>query len=503
MSNKMPKTLPKRMPIMINQHRVFGTRGDSRLWLPGLVFMTISAALWIALPIAVLRAESAIPLLSGFDEARIAGIFEGGKTQPNVAELAKLIFRVNKIDSASIEALAEDPSTATAPLQLAHVVMLKGNVRAVERMSVPESLAELLEFKQFYRVEIDAIAGAEPGDVASNASIYLMQIQVGLAPGDMISAASVVIGLDGGDDASKPSTAFAAARLRWTPSKSTSVGMKLLADEGVDISGVSSLASRNRQSLQSADGDAFYSMMAAASSVASKNVPQAESIRPVMLLQEPEEWIGDWIRLEVDTIRITMIAVTEPARQRQLGGDAYYQIDAIGDLGNVVIELQRPEGAPVRFENRFPVSIVMAKLPEFLVRKMQDDAGESLGVQMVSMRVAVDGFFFRLWSYENDRMSQDGQGEQIGPLVVASRMTSLEIPGSDPIGVSKIGYIAAGAVIIGLALAWLWTQTNRMSDTAAHASRSQRPAEDVTWLKDDIPNEDPGDRPSEEPKNEP
>ena len=482
---------------MISQCSVFASRGCSRLWWPGLVFIFIFAVSWIALPNSVLRAESAIPLLSGFDEARFGGIFEGGKNQPNVAELAKLIFRVNKIDSALIEALAEDPSTAIAPLQLAHVVMLKGKVSAVERMSVPESLAELLEFNQFYRVEIDAVAGAEADAVESNTSLYVMQIPVGLASGDIISAASVVIGLHIGDDPPKASTAFAvaAARLRWTPGTSASVGMKLLADEGVDISGVSSLASRNRQSLQSADNDSFYSMMAAAASVASKNVPQAQNILPAMLLQEPEKWIGDWIRLEVDTIRITTIAVTEPIRHRQLGADAYYQIDAIGDLGNVVVELQRPEGAPVRFENRFPVSIVTAKLPEFLARKMQNDTGESLGVQMVSARVEVDGFFFRLWSYENDRMSQDGQGEQIGPLVVASQIASLEIPGSDPIGVSKIGYIAAGAVIIGLALAWLWTQGNRLSDTAAHASRSQHSAEDLTWLKDDRPGESPNIEP--------
>ncbi len=484
--------------MMTEQNRDFTSHEGSRLVLPVWVCMAISAFTWIALPAEALRAESAIPLLSGFDEARINGIFAGDQAQPNVTELAKLIFRIDKIDTASIEALAEAPSPASDASQLGHVILLRGTVRTVQQVRVPESLAELLEFKQFYRVEMDAVAGSEPDAVESSRSIYVKQIPDGLAAGDTVSVASVVIGLDVENDKSGGLVGVA-ARLRWTPGKAASVGKQLLAEEGVDIGEVLSLARRNRQSLQSADSDAFYSMMAAASSMASKNLPQPESIRPAMLLQDPDKWIGDWIRLEVDTVRVTRVVVTEPIRQRQLGGDAYYQIDAIGDLGNVVIELQRPEGASVRFENRFPVSIVMVKLPDFLASKMQGSGGESIGVQMVSMRVKIDGFFFRLWSYENDRMSQAGQGEQIGPLVVASRMASLEIPGSDPIGVSKIGYIAAGAVIIGLALAWLWTQNNRLSDAAVHASRSERAAEDMTWLK----SETSGDASGEDAKTEP
>ena len=42
--------------------------------------------------------------------------------------------------------------------------------------------------------------------------------------------------------------------------------------------------------------------------------------------------------MEVDGVQITKIAVSSAKRQAQLGSDHYYQIDAIGDLGEVVVK---------------------------------------------------------------------------------------------------------------------------------------------------------------------
>ena len=106
--------------------------------------------------------------------------------------------------------------------------------------------------------------------------------------------------------------------------------------------------------------------------------------------------------MDLETVQVTRISVTEPHRQTQLGSDHYYQIDAVGDLGNVVIKIERPagdEGPAATFENRYPVSVVVRELPDFLSQRIRVQEGGDAIVSQIKVLVGVDAFFYRLWSY--------------------------------------------------------------------------------------------------------
>ncbi len=444
------------------------------------VLLTGIALVGLAMhPLQLARADSAIPLLSGFDEARMANIVPGEIGSANIGELAKLLYRLDQLDDTSLEDLVSVITDAASTTTLGDVITVRGQVQEIRRIAVSDDLAEVLQRPQFYRVDI---AVGEAGPVALM-SLYVGSIPASITGGDQVTATGVIVAAS--DSGVR---GMAAAKLRWTPAKFASVGMRLLAAEGIDIAAVMSLAKLNRQPLQAADNDTFYDMIAAAARVASSPSPPpiAEVIEPGTLLQTPDGWCGQWIRLNLESVRITRVAVTQPPRRRQLGGDEYFQIDAIGELGNVVIDLQRPQGGPVRFENRFPVSVVIRKLPPFLSTAMLDADGRPNGVALVSKRLAVDGFFYRLWSYENDRMNRGGAGSQIGPLVIASVLIDLEIPGRDPIGVSRIGYVAAAAVVLAVVLLWFWIRRNRRADTEARQSRQKLAEDDLAWLGDHV-----------------
>ena len=89
------------------------------------------------------------------------------------------------------------------------------------------------------------------------------------------------------------------------------------------------------------------------------------------------------------------------------------------------------------------------------------------------MKFEIDGFFFRLWGYESDFMSQQGSGQQFGPLVMATRFRNLEPQSEDPIGVGVIGTGAAVVVLTAMAMIWWWQRRAWAADDAARRRRQE------------------------------
>jgi hypothetical protein len=202
------------------------------------------------------------------------------------------------------------------------------------------------------------------------------------------------------------------------------------------------------------------------------------------LLKRSGDWVGRRLRLRCQTVRITRVTVTNPAVREWIASDHYWQIDALGELGNVVIRIEPEDGVsePATFENRFPVSVVTLKLPDFIETAI-DPSGQAFArndVLMLSRQLIVDGFFYRLWSYESDLMRRHGGGDQFGPLVMASRVFDNEPPAGDAVGVGIIGQTAAVATILMMAAAALWIYLTGRQDATARARRSQSIA-DGNW----------------------
>ena len=105
-------------------------------------------------------------------------------------------------------------------------------------------------------------------------------------------------------------------------------GWRMLTEAGVDAALITDIQTRDRQPLLPADGDAFYAMLAATKDLdSSAPLPQPTTVDAVSLLKNADAKVGQWIRVELETVQITRITVTDPQRQAQLGQDHYFQID--------------------------------------------------------------------------------------------------------------------------------------------------------------------------------
>jgi hypothetical protein len=419
-----------------------------------------------------LPAESALDLLSGFDQSRIEAAYPPSDAE-KTGELAKLLYRLRKADVVTLNERAA--STAAESAVIGDAVAISGRVQSLRTIAVPAKLVEFLEFESFQEVTIEST-----DERAGRLRVVTSTLSAEVQPDDRVSGIGVVIAVSEEPDVSVVAT----GRLQWFPQTTKSTGWRLLSAAGVDVSALADVSTRNREPLMTEDADAFYPMLAAAKSIGQSEVERPRSAKPLDLLREPEKYSGDWLTMRVNTVRVTRVSVTEPLRQQQLGSDHYFQIDAMGDLGDVVVQIQRKPGEagdPIRFENTYPVSLVVASLPEFLAQQIRQQEGGDAAVSMIAVPIRVSGFFFRLWSYESDFMDRLGGGDQFGPLLVVANIVDRQSEQAEAVGVEVIGYLAAAAVISGIVLIAIWARYTSRSDEQERKKRRDREAEELQF----------------------
>jgi len=406
------------------------------------------------------RAQSVVDRLSGFDLARIESVAQW-IDRPNEealgSEAAKLIYQVNRLMRAGGVTGEVDNSD-----EMGALYRLNGQAKKIETWSLPESLAEVLEFEVVYRVEVIEEDTQKTWVVLTSVVPNAWLSSEPDAGGRSTSTVGVVVRpmLDGAP------AVLAASSLSWLADSQSGVSndWALLGEKGFDVSLLEGVRSRDRQALQPEDATAFYSLLNIAASLGESGTPGdlrlkdgnavvPEATPAADLLKESKNLVSRFLRLDLQTVRVTRIAVTEEITKQLLGSDHYWQLDAIGDLGNVVIRIESEGNEPAVFENRYPISVAIRELPDFLRKAMAESTGggsEMIDVAMVSTKVAIDGFYYRMWSYESDFMDQRGGGNQFGPLVIGSRIFDTEPPRGDVVGVSRIGWYVAAMVILGI-----------------------------------------------------
>jgi len=412
---------------------------------------------------AIVSAQSALDRLSGFDQSRLQNVFPPGDADA-VGELAKLIYRLQLIEESSLQELASQG----AAKDLGDAVSFDTTISRIQMLKVPESLVEFLELDRLY------VIGVNPQEASSGGSVRLLiagSLPQDASPGDRVTGAGVVVETDGEGGVN----VIAVSRPSWFPVSIEDRGRRLLSKAGIDVSQLSEAASRSRKPLTAEDSTLFYSMLAAADAVDTNDLPGSEAaIQPIRLLNDPMVKPGRLVRLPVETVQITRVSVSEPDRRRQLDSDHYYQIDAMADLGDVIVKIERPagqSGPAAVFENRFPVSIVSRRLPDFLQQQIAAQHGDrAIQVQLRSM-IQFEGFFYRLWSYESEFMNRFGGGDQIAPLLVAADLENRNLTSRDPVGVRWIGWIAAVVVICGIVAIGLGSRYVAVRDRAARRKR--------------------------------
>lgn len=413
---------------------------------------------------AASRDASLLDLLSGFDVERLQRLGDrmqaGSNGNAARDEQAKLVFRLKRLSDAT---LAQRLNSEAA--SVGDAIEINGAVESLQYVAVPEELIEFLNLRQLVQLVL------VNGD-GTRIRVIAAPLPKQVAIGDQLSGVGVALL----DDEEQSTSIAVAGNLRWRPKQPASLGWQVLGELNVDITRLPDIVALSRRPLMDVDSQVFFSMIGAANQAGSMSAeseplgPIAAAMRaaavevsPTDLLKEPEKWMGQWITIDVETVRWTRVTVELDERAKQVGSDHYYQIDAIGDLGNVQLKIATEGGGSVTMENRYPVTLVAAELPEFL-------ADEKALSRTVSTPVRVEGFFYRLWSYESDFMASHG-GKQFAPLLIAGRWADRTPTSTDPIGVSWIGTFAAVGVIAAIvgALAYAWF--NRRGDRLARQHR--------------------------------
>lgn len=434
----------------------------------GQILLSASALLVLGIPLAgKAPAESALDLLSGYDAQRLATTHPIADSRA-AGEMAKLLFRLRKADEKAIASRVEPLGDDTVD---GDVVEVSGTISLIRQYKVPESLIEFLDLEVFQEV----VLTDSQNDMTL--SIFAPPLTSKVSKGDFIRGNAIVL------DTQSSQGVFAAGQLTWIPTSAESVGWKLLADHGVDLSRVAELGSRNRRSLQAADGDAFYQILAAAKQIDQSEdanqidgvgfLPSPQVVDPVSLLKSPQDYYGQWIRIKSSTVRITRVRVTNATRAQQIGQDYYYQVDASGDLGKTIIHLERGKGdsgAPILISGSYPISLVATELPSFLSDRLKD---KDAVVSMISYPVSIDGFFFRLWSYKNEFMARERAGKQVGPLIVVSSWRSREQSEDAGGTIEIIGYGLALSIFAAIIGTVIWTRRNAKQDAKVRESHQQ------------------------------
>ena len=423
------------------------------------------ALIMVCIPVEAF-AEDALDLLSGFDQQRIAACFPVDD-QTAAGEMSRLLFRLRRLQG---EALASRVDLTDQGDAVGEVIRVSGTIAAIRQYKVPQDLVEFLDLEVFQELVLEQTPDKR------SISLFAPPLAGAVSKGDRIRADAVLVAQD------ESSIRCASGKAAWMPVSTPSVGWSLLASQDVDMSLIADIATRSRTTLQPADSDAFFAILAAAKALSSGGVEAAAAkrVNPTDLLREDPRLHGEWIRLDVSTVRVTRVEVTNADRQHQLGQDHYFQIDASGDLGKTIVQLKRPDGdlgEPIKIGGRYPVSLVAAKLPEFLQNRTKGDRSV---VTMVDHPVAIDGFFYRLWSYENEFMAREGGDKQIGPLIIVSRWQSRLPANKHSQGFAMLGYVMAAAIATAIIAIFLWTRRNEAED-----ARLRRKRQDATIIEID------------------
>jgi hypothetical protein len=222
--------------------------------------------------------------------------------------------------------------------------------------------------------------------------------------------------------------------------------------------------------LEAGEADAFYAALAAVGRAGEGDI-EAAAGKPgdiVALIDPSQKWFathrGDPVTIEGIARRATRIAVDGAVRQKQVGGDHYWEIFVFVSTPLLVVNNRK--------QDDYPIVCCVRTLP----------AGMPTGEQ-ISERVRVSGFALKRYGYplaDLEISSSQGnvrtKGERMETALVIGK-TATWIPNPSTQGASNLLFwiFSSLAALVGLALlAGAWSM-NRDARRAARASREQLP----------------------------
>lgn len=234
---------------------------------------------------------------------------------------------------------------------------------------------------------------------------------------------------------------FIARNMLWRPTQpdpilGVSTSHVLLAEHGVDISGLDDVMKQNSKRMGQADKNAFFEMLDAVGSI-----PADHGLNPVSftdLLTQPKENIGNAVALEGHVKKCSIVQLSDPQSKSKWGFDHYYQLILFPPIEGT-IEVKNPNGENLTYR-RFPATICVRELPAGLsVEEVEDK------------QIFVSGFYFRFWKYPSELTTQAGMSGQVSPLIIANQPVVIETDES-----TLNIFLESMALVILVVLAAVW-----------------------------------------------
>ena len=198
---------------------------------------------------------------------------------------------------------------------------------------------------------------------------------------------------------------FVSLRPRWFPDASSAIessdslkaSYQALAERGVDIGRLDYVRRQSFRRLTGADNQSFYQMLAATREMTSTDVPEVK-LSFLDLMRNPRTNFGHATYLSGRVRRCFRVEVKSEELRQRYGVDHYYELDMFHYLENGTVTTEDKDRNKIVFEDRFPMTVCVAQLPEGM--SPEDVADHT---------VQVKGFYYRFWSYHSEFSAEQSE----------------------------------------------------------------------------------------------
>lgn len=168
--------------------------------------------------------------------------------------------------------------------------------------------------------------------------------------------------------------------------------------------------------------------------------------------------VGERIEARVQIRRIQRVDLRNAQHQDWLGGNHYYQLDGIADIGPSRIEVKYGKDyEPITYERDFPITLVATKLPTWILADpttmgasgeiaqdptdLDSSSASSSIAWSTKIRVDVSGYAYRIWRFRTPQVSAVTQdtGYQQAPMMVVDTWQLARGTGSSDKAAGKTG----------------------------------------------------------------
>lgn len=404
--------------------------------------------------------------LHGIDRSQLQRFADGEPIRPEEEEtVLRLLQRFPRLPREKLEQWSAPHSNCKAiagtPAEnRGGVFRLRGALKKVDRLAVPEELSKRLDFQSYFRATIQL--QETPQDVVVYTRFVPRAWESASGTNEPSGAIGIFLKLAPGTD-NHPELVFCAERMEWFPKQvSEQLGVSApqvyLASLGFDIGLLDLARAENRKPLSVADRECFYQMLAAVARCRPQQfiANAQQSLEIISLLNDPDHRYGELMKVEGIARRVIRVRVDDADIHQRFGIRDYFQIDLFVDLDKKVIALEkREEGVrtPI-YENSYPVTVCVPSLPPGLPEG-----------DVMRENIRVHAAFFKLWSYPSDYVTSfDKKLLQVSPMLLGVEPQLVKLPTFDP------GFGIGLAVVIIVSSIGLWIGLRRPGQSTIQAT---------------------------------